>query len=239
MSHTITGPEHEKIQSMFAGIASRYDLANTILSLGIHHVWRKQVVKLSGAQPGMKVLDCATGTGDLALEFKRVVGSGGEVIGTDFCPEMLETAPLKAKQNQLDVAFAVADVMNLPFDDGSFDISSISFGIRNVQDPLRGISELARVVKPGTGRVMVLEFGQMRVPVIRELYNVYSSHILPRIGGLITGKPEAYKYLQSSSARFPCGEQFVGLMNSTGMFSQVTATPIMFGLAYIYSGIRS
>lgn len=221
---------------MFSQVAGGYDRANTVLSAGIHHLWRKKLVKMSGVHGGESVLDCATGTGDLALEFKRAVGPTGRVRGTDFCAEMLETAPAKARAKGLEVEFSVADVTKLPFSDRSFDVSSISFGIRNVGDPLKGLSELARVVKPG-GRMMVLEFGAMSAPVIGPLYNWYSEKMLPRIGGWITGQRQAYEYLQKSSANFPCREDFLKMMDATGAFSSTEYVPVTGGIAYIYKGI--
>src|SRR5947199_7163351 len=138
-----------EVREMFASIARRYDTANEVLSLGIHKGWRRAAVHLSGAAPGQRVLDCATGTGDLALEFKRVVGPEGEVIGTDFCAEMLQSAPAKAAKAGLAVKFAVADALALPYAEGQFDVASIAFGIRNVDDPVLCLEEMARVVKPG------------------------------------------------------------------------------------------
>lgn len=231
-----SGPEAEKIRSMFSEIASGYDTANTVLSAGIHHLWRKAVVKWSGARLGQRVLDCATGTGDLALEFKNAVGPSGEVVGTDFCAEMLSFAPAKALKRGLDVKFEQADVTQLPYETASFQIASISFGIRNVQEPIKGLSELARVVKPG-GVVMVLEFGQPTVPGVQSAYNFYSAKVLPFIGGLITGRKKAYEYLQNSSAKFPCGDEFKAMMMSTGRFASVEARPLTFGIAYMYRGV--
>lgn len=228
-------PDPEKIRSMFSKVAAKYDTANSVLSVGIHHLWRKKLVSLSDAQPGMKVLDCATGTGDLAIEFKKAVGPTGEVIGTDFCKEMLDPAPAKAKAQSLDIHFELADVTKLQFADKKFDISSISFGIRNVGDPIKALSELARVVKPG-GKVMILEFGQMSIPVVSSLYNFYSEKVLPKIGGLVTGQADAYDYLQKSSAAFPCKEQFLDLMKKTEAFSDMSYTSVSFGIAYIYIG---
>lgn len=228
-------PDPEKIRSMFSKVAAKYDKANSVLSVGIHHLWRKKLVALSGAKAGMKVLDCATGTGDLAIEFKKTVGPTGEVVGTDFCKEMLEPAPAKAKAQNLDIHFELTDVTQLQFADKRFDVSSISFGIRNVNDPVKALQELARVVKPG-GQVMVLEFGQMDFPVISGLYNFYSEKVLPKIGGLVTGQGDAYEYLQKSSAAFPCKEKFIDLMKQSGAFSEMSYTPVSFGIAYIYKG---
>lgn len=231
-----SSPNPEVIRSMFSKVASRYDRANSVLSVGIHHLWRKKLVKLSGAKPGDKVLDCATGTGDLAIAFKKAVGSQGEVTGTDFCADMLETAPAKAAKKNLTVKFEQADVTQLQYADKQFDIVSISFGIRNVSDPVKALSEMARVTRPG-GKVMVLEFGQMSTPVVKDLYAFYSEKVLPRIGGWVTGQKEAYDYLQKSSAAFPCKEGFIDLMKKSGAFSKMEFVPVSFGIAYIYIGV--
>jgi demethylmenaquinone methyltransferase / 2-methoxy-6-polyprenyl-1,4-benzoquinol methylase len=228
-------PEAEKVRSMFSQIAGRYDLANNVLSGGVHHLWRTKLVDWSEAKPGDKILDCATGTGDLAIQFKSMVGPRGEVTGTDFCTEMMIPAPAKASARGLEISFSQADVMNLPFADNSFDISSISFGIRNVSDARKGISELARVVKSG-GKVMILEFGQPKAQGIAQAYKLYSEKVLPTLGGWITGQKSAYEYLQNSSAQFPCREDFVALMRSTDRFSSIEYIPVTFGVAYIYKG---
>jgi demethylmenaquinone methyltransferase / 2-methoxy-6-polyprenyl-1,4-benzoquinol methylase len=227
------GPDPEKIRSMFASISARYDRANTVLSGGIHHLWRKNAVRLSGAQPGDSVLDCATGTGDLAVAFKKAVGPGGRVVGTDFVAEMLQYA----REKSTEVAFEVADVTRLPYPDASFDVSSISFGIRNVGDPRRGIAEMARVVKSG-GRVIVLEFGQPRSRLIGALYDFYRRRVMPKIGGMVTGEQEAYEYLERSAGRFPCGDDFVALMKESAEFASVDYVPLTFGIAYLYRGVK-
>ena len=227
------GPDPERIRSMFASIAGRYDRANTVLSGGIHHLWRRKAVRFSGARYGESVLDCATGTGDLAIAFKKAVGEKGRVVATDFVPEMLEVARFKSAE----VDFQQADVTQLHFDDASFDISSIGFGIRNVGDPKRGIAEMARVVRPG-GRVIVLEFGQPRNRPFGAIYDWYRRRLLPGIGGAVTGRKKAYEYLESSAGRFPCGEEFAQLMRDSGPFSRVEWRPLTFGIAYLYRGIR-
>ncbi len=232
MAHS---PDPEIIRSMFSKVAANYDKANSVLSVGIHHLWRKKVVRLAGAKVGQSVLDCATGTGDLAIEFKRVVGSSGKVIGTDFCAEMLEPAPAKAKSQNLEIEFAQADVTNLQYIDREFDIVSISFGIRNVSDPVKALKEMARVCRPG-GKVVVLEFGQMKIPVLNSAYQFYSEKVLPIIGGWVTGQKAAYDYLQKSSAAFPSRDKFLDLMNEAGVFTSTSCTPVSLGIAYIYVG---
>ncbi|HKR62397.1 MAG TPA: bifunctional demethylmenaquinone methyltransferase/2-methoxy-6-polyprenyl-1,4-benzoquinol methylase UbiE [Thermoanaerobaculia bacterium] len=226
----VTGPDPNKIRTMFASIAGRYDRANTVLSGGVHHLWRRKAVRWSGARAGDRVLDCATGTGDLAIAFRN---AGAHVTGTDFVPEMLEHARVKAP----DIAFEVADVTRLPYADATFDIASISFGIRNVNDPRKGIAELARVVKPG-GRVIVLEFGQPQSRAFGALYDFYRRRVLPRLGGLVTGEKDAYEYLERSAGRFPCAEEFVALMRDSAPFARVDVAPLTFGIAYLYRGVK-
>lgn len=225
-----------EVRQMFASIAPRYDAANEVLSLGVHRGWRRKAVALAGAGPGQRVLDCATGTGDLALEFKRVVGALGEVVATDFCAEMLAAAPAKAARARLALEFSVADALALPYAGESFDIASIAFGIRNVDDPLRCLREMARVVKRG-GRVVVLEFGQPH-GVFGALFRAYSKGVMPVVGGLLTGNRSAYEYLPRTAARFPSGERFLALMREAGSFASASAHPLTFGTAFVYVGIK-
>ena len=219
-----------EVRRMFASIASRYDAANEVLSLGVHKVWRREAVRLSRAAPGDRVLDCATGTGDLALQFHN---ARSKVIGTDFCGEMLGPARRKSRGA---VEFAVADALQLPFADATFDIASIAFGIRNVDDPLRCLREMARVVRPG-GRVVVLEFGQPR-GAFGALFRAYSRGVMPLVGGFLTGNRAAYEYLPRTAARFPAGEKFLELMDEAACFASAAAHPLTFGTAFVYLGIR-
>jgi len=220
---------------MFASVARSYDRANQVLSLGMHHRWRRAAVLASGAKPGDRVLDCATGTGDLAIEFRRAVGPGGEVIGADFCEEMLALGPAKAERAGAPVRFEVADLLALPYADRSFDVVSVAFGIRNVEDPERGIREMARVTRPG-GRVVVLEFGQPGGALFGPLFRWYSRAVLPRVGGWISGRRAAYEYLDRTASRFPAGEAFTALLRSTGLFRDVRARALTGGVAYVYVG---
>ena len=224
----------QAVHAMFSDIASRYDRANSVLSFGIHHLWRRATVAASGVRAGSSVLDCATGTGDLALAFKRAVGPTGRIVGTDFNADMLSYAPAKAQQRGLDVAFEVADAMHLPYADATFDAASISFGIRNVDDPRVALADMARVVKPG-GKVVVLEFGQPR-GIMGMLYGMYSRYVIPFIGGLITGNRKAYEYLPTTAAAFPCREAFTDLMTSTGRLTNCTYRELTGGIAFLYVG---
>jgi demethylmenaquinone methyltransferase/2-methoxy-6-polyprenyl-1,4-benzoquinol methylase len=226
-------PDPERIHSMFASIARRYDRANTVLSGGIHHLWRRAAVRWSGAKIGDRVLDCATGTGDLAIAFHGAVDAQGGVVGIDFVPEMIDLARAKSRE----VRFEVADVTALPFDDGSFDIASIAFGIRNVGDPRKGLAEMARVLRPG-GRLIVLELGRPKRHALATAYDLYRTRVLPAIGGVITGQRRAYEYLDRSSVEFPHGETFAALMRESADFASIEFRPLTLGIAYLYRAIK-
>ncbi len=229
------GPQPEYIRDLFNSISGSYDKANDVITMGLARNWRKSVVDWSEASEGQRVLDCATGTGDLAIEFKHAVGETGKVIGTDFCEGMLKLAPKKAKKENVDVIFELGDVMNLNYPTEEFDVASIAYGIRNVADPVRGLQEMARVTKPG-GYVMVLETGETETPILKRLVNFYFEHFVPRLGGWVSGRRDAYEYLQNSSRHFPSGEEFVALMSSTGAFEKVEYRRLMGGASYIYRG---
>jgi len=156
-------------------------------------------------------------------------------VGTDFCAEILDLAPAKAARAGAAARFHVADVTALPYGRDRFDVASIAFGIRNVDDPGRGLAEMARVVRPG-GRVVVLEFGQPGGTLFGPLFRWYSRHVIPRVGGLLSGRRDAYEYLDRTAAEFSAGERFVDLMRSTGAFASVAAYPLTGGVAYVYVG---
>jgi demethylmenaquinone methyltransferase / 2-methoxy-6-polyprenyl-1,4-benzoquinol methylase len=224
----------DAVREMFASIAPTYDRVNTVLSFGVHHHWRRQAVRRSGARPGSRVLDCATGTGDLAFELFRAVQPGGAVSGVDFCPPMLVHGSHKALARGAKVAFLAGDVLRLPFRDDAFDVATIAFGIRNVDDPVAGLREMSRVVRPG-GRLVVLEFGQPR-GAFGAAYRLYSDRVLPLVGGWISGQRKAYRYLPRTAAAFPAGERFLDLMDEAGTFAARSAHPLTFGVCYLYVG---
>lgn len=230
-----TGPEPEFIKELFNSISGSYDTANDVITMGLARNWRKNLVNWSKASEGQRILDCATGTGDLAIEFKKAVGQTGKVIGSDFCEGMLKTAPLKAKKEKVDVIFELGDVTSLNYPDEEFDVTSIAYGIRNVVDPVKGLLEMARVTK-AEGYVMVLETGETETPIIRKLVDFYFEHVVPKLGGWVSGNRDAYEYLQNSSRTFPSGETFLELMQSTGAFSKVEYRRLMGGASYIYRG---
>ena len=229
---TVIGPEGAKIRRMFAGISKGYDRANRVLSAGFDQRWRRAVVRFSGAGPGHEVLDICAGTGDLSLAFAQ---AGARVTGSDFCPEMLALARRKSLGTTNPPTFLVADAEQLPFPDDAFDITSVAFGIRNVQDPLRGLQEMRRVTRP-QGQVVVLEFTKPKVWGLGSLYGFYFRRVLPRLGSMLTRDPSgAYQYLHDSVMAFPEREQFLELMGRSGL-SSLRARILTCGIAAIYCG---
>ena len=217
---------------MFAGISSRYDRANRVLSVGLDQRWRKAAVRFAGAQSSHRILDVCAGTGDLSLALAR---TGGQVAGSDFCIEMLTLARKKARGYPNPPLFFTADSQQLPFQDQAFDIVSVAFGIRNVQDPLQGLREMCRVTRPG-GCVLVLEFCKPRVPIFGALYGFYFHRLLPRLGSLLTGdRSGAYRYLHDSVMNFPEREQFLDLMQQAGL-TETKQRILSLGIAALYRG---
>lgn len=219
----------EKVRTMFAEIAGKYDLLNDVLSLGIHKSWRKKAVELSNADSSSNVLDCACGTGDFSFEFAKRTNN---ITGTDFCEEMLVIAREKSRKFGRFISFSQADAMNLPFKDKTFDVVSIGFGIRNVDNVGQAISEMARVLKP-KGRVVILEFGQPK-GFFKHIYNFYSKRIMPRIGRMLARSEAAYTYLPETAAAFPCREEFLSIAGNAYNFSNMNYHTLSFGIAYIY-----
>ena len=227
----------EAVQKMFANIATRYDLANDILSFGIHRLWRKRAVRALRLNPGATVLDLCTGTGDVAFEIAKQAKEGSKIIGMDFVPEMLELAREKAKSMSFpthpDLSFVQGDAMHVQLAEQSLDGVTISFGIRNVDDPLQCLRGLKRLLKSG-GRLAILEFGQPQNKAFASLYWTYAKYILPRIGALITGDRAAYEYLPRTSQAFPSDKQFTALLAQAG-FRDEAYQPLFGGIAYLYT----
>ncbi len=228
-----SGPAAEKVKEIFSDVAHGYDRANTWMTFGLVRGWRRELVRWSGAGGGEAVLDCATGTGDLAFAFKSVVGPEGRVVGTDFCEAMLEYAPKKGALRGLEVHFETADVLALPYAEESFDIVSIAYGIRNVEDPRRALSEMARVCKPG-GRVMVLETGSNEKGWAGRLHWCFSEYGVPFLGSLMTGRRKPYEYLRDSSRAFPSREAFIALLEEAHPFRKVEYRSLCMGASFLY-----
>lgn len=220
-----------RVQKMFSAIAASYDLNNRLHSMWQDQAWRRKAVKLCQVKPSDVVLDVACGTGDLSLAF--AAAGAKRVLGVDFTHNMTRIA--EQKKHAAPAAFMDGDAMRLPVQDQSVDIVSIAFGIRNVADPGLAIREFHRVLRPG-GRVCILEFSLPTNPLMRGMYNFYFKHVMPRTATLISGdRSGAYKYLPQSVNTFLGREQMVGMLTDAG-FTNVTQTPMTFGIAVAYVG---
>lgn len=218
----------EYVRKMFAGISGRYDFLNHMLSLGLDNYWRRFAV--SKLPPGF-ILDVCSGTGDVAFE----VSKNNSVIASDFCYEMLQLCMLKIKDRERrNISCIQNDAENLSFREGSFDGAIVAFGIRNVAEISKALSEMNRVVRKG-GRVVILEFSIPENVVFKSIYYIYFKKVLPAIGALVSRKKGAYSYLPSSVMAFPGRKEFVGLMKDAGI-SKVEYFDLTFGIVTVYVG---
>jgi len=222
-------PDAVYVRDAFARIADRYVLTNHVLSCGADIWWRKVVTARIRKWKPARLLDVASGTGDLALEIQDACPDC-EVIASDFCAEMLAHAASRGIEKTL-----VADALNLPFPDGSFDVVTVAFGLRNMADYPAALREMHRVLKPG-GRLLILDFS-LPDGILRTPYRLYLHHILPRMAGWVTGQRDAYEYLGGSIEQFPSGPAMTALMETCG-FTETDATPLTFGVVSIYQGTR-
>ena len=203
---------------MFDRIAGFYDVMNSVMTAGLHHKWRRRAVDLAQVGPGDRVLDVATGTGDLALELASRVAPGGAVVASDFSEEMLTRARMKLSHPPgapAPVTFEWANAMELPYADGEFAAATVGFGARNFSDLNRGLSEMARVVRPG-GTVVVLEITTPTRPPLSTFYRLWFDRVVPVIGK-VAGDPEAYSYLPNSVKRFPGPAELAARMDRCGL----------------------
>ncbi len=227
------------VREMFGLIAPRYDLLNHLLSLDIDKVWRRRVARQFSEtlrNPAARILDLCCGTGDLALAFRKEAPDGAEIIGSDFVPEMLVRARAKAAAGGARVSFVEADALALPFEDGSFDLVSCSFGFRNLANYEGGLVEIYRVLKPG-GVAAILEFAEPRGKMFGGLYRFYFRHVLPRLGAMISGNSSAYTYLPASVRKFPSPEALAGLFSRVG-YADVEFVRWTGGIVTLHCGKR-
>ncbi|WP_182867807.1 bifunctional demethylmenaquinone methyltransferase/2-methoxy-6-polyprenyl-1,4-benzoquinol methylase UbiE [Stieleria mannarensis] len=228
-----------RVREMFRQIAPRYDLMNHLLSLNIDKYWRNQAVKRLRLAPGVPALDVCTGTGDLAIAIADAAPKDVAVVGSDFCYAMLEIARRKrvAGTRSESIEFLEADSQQLPFPSDQFQCVTVAFGLRNVADTDRGLQEMTRVCRPG-GQVMVLEFSKPTMMGLRQTYNFYFRHILPKVGQWFArNNKSAYSYLPDSVSRFPDGQALADRMLAAGL-SDVKFTPLTFGVCTIYEGTK-
>ncbi len=226
----------KKVWHMFDRIAYRYDLLNRLLSFGQDIRWRNKLARMLPDRPHLKVLDVATGTGDVILSLFEKNRNVFQAVGVDMSEKMLEIGRRKMHENHLDkvVEMRLGDAAKLPFEDDQFDAVTIAFGIRNVYDVDQALQEMLRVLKPG-GRALILEFSLPAQSLIRNAYLLYFRHVLPKVGGVISGDPYAYQYLNKTVETFPYGDEFCAMMEANG-FQNVKARPLTLGVATIYQG---
>ena len=225
-----------RISRMFDRIAPTYDLLNHLLSANIDAAWRRTTVRRLALLGSERCLDACTGTGDLALALLR--GGAREVVGSDFAPQMVVRAEAKARAAGFDARFLVADTTRLPFKDGEFDVATVGFGVRNLEDLDGGLRDLCRVLRPG-GRLAILEFSRPTNPLFRAIYHLYFLLVLPLVGNLISGGAEnAYAYLPRSVLAFPSPEALAVRLRAAG-FASVDYAPLTMGIAHLHVATKA
>jgi len=228
----------ERVKSVFASVAGKYDLMNDLMSLGVHRLWKHFALSQTGLRPGQRALDVAGGTGDLSIGMLRQVGKTGHVFLTDINPAMLE----RGRDRLLDAGFVgnveclVADAEKLPFDDNSFDCVTIGFGLRNVTDKAAALASMYRVLKAG-GQLIVLEFSKPTLPGLGPLYDAYSFSILPRLGRFVANDEASYRYLAESIRMHPDQETLLGMLRDAG-FSLARYHNLSGGIVALHRGYK-
>ncbi|SLN44951.1 Ubiquinone/menaquinone biosynthesis C-methyltransferase UbiE [Roseovarius litorisediminis] len=233
-----TVPEAEKagrVRGVFGSVASKYDVMNDAMSMGIHRIWKDAMMDWLAPRPGQALLDVAGGTGDISFRFLKRAGSGHATV-LDLTEPMLVEGRKRAEADQMaqSLDWVVGDAMALPFEDNTFDVYTISFGIRNVTLPAQALAEAFRVLKPG-GRLMVLEFSQIPNDMMQKVYDLYSFNIIPRMGQMIAGDRDSYQYLVESIRQFPDQETFLQMVKDAG-FENAKYRNLTMGIACLHSG---
>jgi demethylmenaquinone methyltransferase/2-methoxy-6-polyprenyl-1,4-benzoquinol methylase len=228
----------QRVRSVFASVASRYDLMNDLMSFGVHRLWKRFTLSLTGLKPGQRALDVAGGTGDLALGMLRQVGKEGHVVLSDINPSMLE----RGRDRLLDLGAVgnieclVADAERLPFDDDSFDCVTIGFGLRNVTDKAAALNSMLRVLKPG-GQLLILEFSRPVAPGLKPLYDAYSFNVLPLLGRFVAGDEASYRYLAESIRMHPDQETLLEMLRTAG-YAQARYHNLSGGIVAVHRGYK-
>ena len=231
-------PEAEKasrVQGVFGSVASKYDIMNDVMSMGIHRIWKDAMMDWLAPRPDTRLLDVAGGTGDVSFRYLARAGRAHATV-LDLTEPMLVEGRKRAEADQMasSLDWVVGDAMALPFAANTFDVYTISFGIRNVTRPQDALNEAYRVLKPG-GRLMVLEFSQIPNAMMQKAYDLYSFNVIPRMGQAIAGDRDSYQYLVESIRKFPNQETFLGMVKAAG-FSQASYRNLSMGIACLHSG---
>jgi len=223
------------VRSVFDSVASKYDVMNDLMSMGLHRLWKAYTVQVANLKPGDQVLDIAGGTGDLAMAFAKQVGPSGRVVHTDINEAMLSTGRDRLLNHGLVLPTLVCDAEKLPFADGHFDLVSVAFGLRNMTHKDQALAEMCRVLKPG-GKLMVLEFSKVAKP-LEKVYDWYSFKVLPRMGQLVAGDADSYRYLAESIRMHPGQQELKALMKNAG-FGHVDFHNLSAGVVALHVGIK-
>ena len=224
-----------RVQGVFSSVASKYDIMNDVMSVGIHRIWKEAMMDWLAPRAGQKLLDVAGGTGDISFKFLGRAGSGHATV-CDITESMLIAGKTRAEAATMSdsLDWVVGDAMALPFADNTFDVYTISFGIRNVTRPQEALNEAFRVLRPG-GRLMVLEFSQLPSPMMQAAYDAYSFNVIPRMGQLIANDRDSYQYLVESIRKFPDQETFLEMVRIAG-FENAKYRNLSLGIAALHSG---
>ena len=227
-----------KVAEVFHSVAGNYDLMNDLMSGGIHRLWKRVTIEMSGVRPGHTVLDIAGGTGDLAAKFSRIVGSEGTVVLADINDSMLKVGRDRLVDRGItdNVRFSQADAQYLPFPDNTFDVITIAFGLRNVTDKDMALRSMLRVLKPG-GKLLVLEFSKPPNSLLSKIYDGYSFSILPKLGKLFANDADSYQYLAESIRMHPDQETLMGMMDSAG-FANTDFHNMTGGIVALHRGVK-
>ncbi|MGI2068219.1 bifunctional demethylmenaquinone methyltransferase/2-methoxy-6-polyprenyl-1,4-benzoquinol methylase UbiE [Shewanella sp. MF08487] len=228
----------ELVAGVFHSVAAKYDIMNDVMSFGIHRYWKRYTIEVSGARPGMKVLDLAGGTGDLTAKFSHLVGEKGEVVLADINDSMLKVGRTKLRDKGIvnNVSYVQANAEALPFPDNHFDIITIAFGLRNVTDKEAALRSMNRVLKPG-GKLLVLEFSKPQHEIMRKVYDLYSFKVLPKMGEFITKDADSYEYLAESIRMHPDQDTLKQMMVDAG-FEQCDYTNMTDGIVALHRGYK-
>jgi demethylmenaquinone methyltransferase / 2-methoxy-6-polyprenyl-1,4-benzoquinol methylase len=238
-SQVKTEEKQAKVAEVFHSVANKYDLMNDVMSMGIHHLWKKFTIEMCGLREGHIVLDLAGGTGDLAIKQAKRVGDNGHVVLADINASMLQEGRdrvlNKGLVNRISTSQCNAEI--LPFDDNSFDCITIAFGLRNVTDKVKALNSMRRVLKPG-GRLCVLEFSRPLYQPLEKVYDFYSFNILPRMGELIANDRESYQYLAESIRMHPDQETLKHMMLDEAGFDEVEVFNMTGGIVALHRAFK-